>query len=39
MEQEHTITLSPEAATAIQELMDHEQMAGHALRVYIAGAG
>lgn len=39
MEKEHSITLSSEAAVAIQDLMSQEDMAGHSLRIYIAGAG
>jgi len=39
MDQEKTYTLTPEAAAAIQDLMTQEDMADHALRIYIAGAG
>lgn len=33
------ITLSEEAATAIQELLKKEDMSDHALRIFIAGSG
>jgi len=39
MEKENKITLSSEAAVALQDLMSQEDMAGHSLRIYIAGAG
>ncbi len=33
------ITLSEQAASAIQELLRNEGMSDHALRIFIAGAG
>lgn len=39
MEQEYTVTLNTQAAKAIKDLMSHEDLTDHALRVYIAGAG
>jgi len=39
MENKQKITLTKQAAAAIQELLEKEDMPEHALRVYIAGAG
>jgi len=39
MENKQNITLTKQAAAAIKELLEKEDMSEHALRVYIAGAG
>lgn len=39
MENKQNITLTEQAAAAIKELLEKEDMSEHALRVYIAGAG
>jgi Fe-S cluster assembly iron-binding protein IscA len=39
MENKQKISLTEQAAAAIKELLEKEDMSEHALRVYIAGAG
>lgn len=39
MENKEQITLTPEAAVAVQDLLKEQDLEGHSLRVYIAGVG
>jgi iron-sulfur cluster assembly accessory protein len=39
MEQTPEITLTPAAASAVQELLNKRDLTGYALRVYISGGG
>jgi len=37
--EEKIITVSPEAAQAVQDIINEKNMDGHALRIYVAGSG
>jgi len=39
MTQEQHVTMTPEAAAAIQSLMKEQELEGHALRIFISGVG
>ena len=37
--EKQAITISPEAAQAVQNIITEKEMIGHALRIYVAGSG
>ncbi len=37
--EKQAITISPEAAQAVQNIITEKDMTGHALRIYVAGSG
>ena len=37
--EEKIITISPEAAKAVQDIINEKSMDGHALRIYVSGSG
>ncbi len=37
--EEKIITISPDAAQAVQDIINEKSMDGHALRIYVAGSG
>ena len=39
MTNQHEITLTPEAAAAIEELKTEQGLEGHSLRIFISGVG
>lgn len=39
MTQDNVITLTPEAATAVQDLLDQQEQEGLGLRLFISGVG
>lgn len=39
MENSKLITLTDEAAVAVKELLEQQQLPDHSLRIYIAGVG
>jgi Fe-S cluster assembly iron-binding protein IscA len=39
MTQEQLVTMTPEAAAAIQALMEEQELENHALRIFISGVG
>jgi len=39
MTQDHTVTLTLEAAEAVQDLIAQQDLEGHSLRIFISGVG